>query len=375
MLDRPRAYDVAVLGGGVVGCAIAYALARKKLAPVVLDSGGPGQDGAGAASASVWDHTEPVEVALRSLESAECFPSLQEQVGPFAYRRTGGLVPALTDAAAEAAEAFVRTRDEAGLPVRWLSRDEAVQREPALSPAVLGATYSPYEAVLNPVLLARRLASAARRLGAAFLFDAGHVAVHEQAGRYSVRSGHGVLEVRRLVMASGRWLADAGQQLGVRMPTRPVRGCVAVTERLPTLVRHRLPGVRQHPAGEVVLDATGGDDEPGVETLRVIGDTISAAVRMIPALVDAHVIRTSPWRAVVSADGRPLLGHVEDGLYVAVPHTAGVTLAPLFAQAIASMLSEARSPEAVEAWNPLRTARLAGATSGRPGRKDSSKGP
>jgi len=281
----------------------------------------------------------------------------------------------LTDAGAEATEALVRARAEAGVPVRWLSRDEAAQREPALAPAVLGASYSPHEAVLDPVLLARRLAAAARRMGAAFVFDAGHVAVREQSSRYSVRSGHGVLEVRKLILASGRWLADAGQQLGLRIPTRPVWGCVGVTERLPSILRHRLPGVRQHPAGDVVLDATGGDDEPAAATLRVFGETTSAAVRMIPAFVDARVIRISPWRAVVSADGRPLLGRADDGLYVAVPHAVGVTLAPLFAQVIASMLSDGRSPDAFEAWNPLRTAPPAGAISGRLGRKDSAQGP
>ena len=77
MADHPRGHEVAVLGGGVLGCAIAYTLARRKLAPIVVDRAGPGGEFP-PVELSVWDHTEPAETGRLGLESAGHFPHLDE---------------------------------------------------------------------------------------------------------------------------------------------------------------------------------------------------------------------------------------------------------------------------------------------------------
>jgi len=168
MSDRPRGGEVAVLGAGVLGCLVARALARRKLAPLVIQQGGPRSGLAGVSSAAVWDHTEAAEIARVGLESVGRFQQLEEQIGPFGYLMTGGLAPAWTDADASAKEAFAVAQAEAALPVQWLPRDEVLQREPALDGAVRGATYSPREGVLNVNLLAQRLIAAAGALGPPF---------------------------------------------------------------------------------------------------------------------------------------------------------------------------------------------------------------
>lgn len=373
MADRPRGHEVAVLGAGPIGCAIAYVLARKRLAPLVIDHGGPGGDIPGPPLACVWDHAESAETGCFGLESADQFSHLQDQVGPMGYLRSGGMVPARTDAEAEAGQALARTQASAGLPVRWLSREEALQREPALASDILGATYSPRDGVVNPSLMTRRLAAAARRAGATFLYHAGYVAVSDQARLFSLRMASEYVEVRRLVVASGVWLSLLDRQIGLGVSTRTVEGHVIVTEPLPPLVRHRLPGIRQQSGGEVVLDDAGVRGRDCAVATHAMHEAASAAIRIVPALRDARIVHSWPWRATVSPDSSPVLGKVEEGIFAAVPHTPELTLAPLLAHAVASIAVDGRVPDGLDAWNPRRVG-IAPAAAGPLSRKDSPEG-
>lgn len=374
MADRPRGHEVAVLGGGVLGCAIAHVLARRKLAPLVLDHAGPGREFPAPVAVTVWDHAEPADTGRFGLESAGHFPHLQDQIGPIGYLRTGGMVPAGTSAEAEAGEALARTQASAGLPVRWLSGEEALQREPALAPAVCGATYSPHDGVVNPLLMTRRLSAAARRLGATFLYHAGHVAISAQARWISLRGAREHVEARRVIVASGEWLVELDRQLGLGLPTRTVGGYMITTEALPPLVRHRLPGVRQQSRGEVILDHGGDDGVDCAAATRAMHEAASGAARLVPALRDVRVLHAWPWRATLSSDALPLLGKVEEGIYVAVPHAPGVTLVPLLSHAVTAIALDGRTPEGLQAWDAGR-ARPAAALGGALPRKDSPKGP
>jgi len=363
-----------VLGGGALGCAIAYMLARRKLAPLVVDYAGPGREFPAPVAVSVWDHAEPAETGAFGLESAGHFPHLQDQIGPIGYLRTGGMVPAGTLEEAAAGEALARTQASAGLPVRWLSREEALQREPALAPDVCGATYSPHDGVVNPLLLTRRLSAAARRLGATFLYHAGHVVVSAQARWVSMRGAREHVEARRVIVASGEWLAELDRQLGLGLPARATGGYVITTEALPPLVRHRLPGVRQQSRGEVILDQAGGEAVDCTAATRAMREAAMAATKLVPALRDVRVLHAWPWRATLPADTLPLLGKVEEGIFVAVPHAPGVTLVPLLAQAAAAIAVDGRVPEGLQRWEPRR-ARPAAVVGGALPRKDSPKDP
>ncbi len=369
MSERPRSGEVAVLGAGVLGCLVARALARRKLAPIVIQQGGPRSGLAGVYSATVWDHTEAAEIARVGLESVGRFQQLEEQIGPFGYLMTGGLAPAWTDADASAKEAFAVAQAEAALPVQWLPRDEVLQREPALDGAVRGATYSPREGVLNVNLLAQRLIAAAGALGATFLFHTGAVTVEDAGGRFLLHSAQGSLDVRKLVVTSGRWAAEIGTQLGLSVPTRSVRHRAAVTEKLPPLLRHRVSSARQEAGGEVVFDHVGYDDAGRTSAVGVMRE-IAAAAHLAPALTAARVTRTWSWRGMVSP-ARPLVGEIEDGIYVAVPHAPGVSLAPILAHAVSAAVVEGRLPDAVSSWaaERVRPAVTPGAM------KDSQKGP
>lgn len=366
MPERPGGYDVGILGAGAVGCAIAYALARRGVAAVVLDQGGAGSGATGAASARVWTQSEaPAASALLCRRSAERFPLLQEEIGPIEYLRTGGLAPALTEDQAAAGRDLADRQHAAGLEVRWLPRDEVLRREPALSPSVLGATYSPHDGAVNPFLLVRRLISAARRLGGAFLLHCGYVTLGTRAGGFVVRSAHGEVEVRRLVLAAGLGILEAARQLGVALPLSPVRRHVLVTEKCPPLLRHTLARARQQLTGEVLAESAVEDaSRESTVSLETVQEVARSAAALIPALAGARVIRAFAGVRAVPEDGRPIAGQVEEGLYVAAA-PCGITLCPLLGDTMADLLAGGRLPDAWEAWSPQRFRPLPGPAGGR----------
>ncbi len=361
MPERPGGYDVGILGAGAVGCAIAYALARRRVGAVVFDQGGAGSGATGATSARVWTQSgAPPAYALLCRRSAERFPLLQEEIGPIEYLRTGGLAPALTEDQAAAGRELADRQRAAGLEVRWLPRDEVLRREPALSGSVLGATYSPHDGAVNPFLLVRRLVSAARRLGGAFLLHCGYVTLETRAGGFVVRSAHGEVAVRRLVLAAGPGILEAGRQLGLSLPLSCVRRHVLVTERCPPLLRHTLARARQQLTGEVLAESSVEDaSRESTASLEAIQEVARSSSALIPALAGVRVIRAFAGVRAVPADGQPVAGRVGDGLYVAAA-PCGITLCPLLADAMGELLAGGRLPDAWEAWSPERFRPLPG---------------
>ena len=356
---------MAVLGAGCAGAAVAYALARRRIAPVVVDTSRP--DYAVPASAAVAAQSgTPADIRL-AVRSAERFPELQDAVGAFGYRRTGGMTVALTDADAETGRARAAQAGAAGLPVLWLSREEALRREPGLTEHTLGAVYCGYDGVADPGALARRLLAAAVRFGGAAHLDCGYIGIIRQSAGFRIRAGRDEIVARRVVVASAEALRVAGRQLGDGLPMRNRRCRVGVTERVAPLLRHTVNGIRQHPSGEVVLDspafagegASAVDARALVEALRRIA---TAAVRLVPGLEPARIIHAPRLVSAEPADGRPAVGRLEDDLYLAIPGADwAVTHCAVIGDVIAEAVSRNLWPDGLDIWAPSRFAVAAAA--------------
>jgi sarcosine oxidase subunit beta len=306
MADRGR-YDVAVLGAGCAGAAIGYALARRRVTPVIIDPERGDFLAPGFPVSSVLrGNTADVRLAIRSVER---MPELQDAVGPFWYRRTGGMWAALTDAEAAVGQARATAAANAGLPVSWLSREDTLRREPALGDQVTGTVYCAHDGVADGPALKRRLLSAAARFGASAHLECGYVAVVRQSGGFRITAGRDDVMARRLIVASGSLLRTVGRSLGAELPLRTSPRRVCVTDRAPQVLRHTVSGIRQQPSGDFVLDPPrlveeaepAGDIAAEVEALRGIA---TAAVRLVPAVQQTKVLHAPRWTFLEPADGR-----------------------------------------------------------------------
>jgi glycine/D-amino acid oxidase-like deaminating enzyme len=349
---------VAVLGAGCLGSAVAYALARRRVAAVIIDVARRDVAAPASIAAPVQNGTAP-EIRL-AMRSAERFPEFQDAVGPFGYRRTGGMAAALTDAEAELERARALDAGAAGLPVVWLTREEALRREPALAERVVGAVYCGYDGAVDSSALSRRLLAGAVRLGVAAHVDCGYIMVTRQSGGFRIRAGQEEVAARRLVVAQADTLRTVGRQIGADLPLRISRRRFCVTEAMKPLLRHTVNGIRQSPSGEFVLDPpTRIDDGGGADDVRDVVDALrriaAAAVRLVPGIEPARVLH-APLRVFLEpADGRPAVGRLEDDLYVAIAgDDQAATHCPMIGEAVAEAIARNRWPEGTDIWAPGR---------------------
>jgi glycine/D-amino acid oxidase-like deaminating enzyme len=363
MPDGSDRFDVAIIGGNATGCAIAYALARRKVAAVLVDQAAPGGYPTGTPSGRLWVHTHTPPAYVRLCQrSAHGYAALQEEIGPIEFRPQGGLSPAWTESDVRAGMRLVEQQASAGLDVHWLSRDDVLKTEPGLSPDVLGATASPYDGGVNPLLLVRRLVAASRRLGGGFFFHCGYVAAAAEAGGYRVRTGRGEFRAPHLVFAGTAGMIEIAHRLGVVLPVRLHFTYTVVTEALPVLLHHMLPAVQQDPSGKVVLESTEDLHLPNGEmTVQHIQAIARRGIRWIPSLATARVLRTCHQAEIMSEDTRPIIGQMGDRIHGAVI-SRDLSLCPLVGDAVAQEITKGRLPEGFGAFGvdrfrlPARTA-------------------
>jgi glycine oxidase len=332
---------VVIVGGGVIGCAVAERLSRERRHRVLLferDSVGAHASGAAAGLLTPFSDTAGSELAARSLAM---FPEVVERVErsgiAVEYREQDCLVPALTG------EEERRLRRGAG---RWLDAEQAHVEEPGLSQRVRGAAVF-REAQVTPGRLVRGLARTAAAQGA-------EVREGAPIGGLTVRSGHvhgiqtadGQVRADVVVLAAGPWSAALTSPLGVALDVRPSRGQLVLLRPRGAALRNLLTwrGSYLVPKldGTVVAGSTeedvGFDDRPTAEGVAGLLDFAYSAV---PALGDAAVERV--WAALrpATSDGRPVIGAAPDlaNLLLATGHNrSGILLAPITAELVAEGL-------------------------------------
>lgn len=225
--------------------------------------------------------------------------------------------------------------------LEWLETNELVQREPKLSPAVMGGVYSPREGNVRGQRLVDSLVNAASRLGAEFRQGVEVTKLIREGNRVTAAATtSGLVNAGQVVLAAGAWTGIAGKwfepDAGLNLPVRPVHG-----ERVLLRMSGFLPNcpVRNFEA-YVVPQVDGDISVAATRTEGVFHDQVTAggiasmvtqAVRTFPALAEAQFVSAIASVRPVTPDGIPILGPVPEfeGLSVAAGHDAvGIMLSP-----------------------------------------------
>lgn len=342
--------DVLIVGGGVIGLTTAYFLSREGVRVDVVDRGDFGQEaswaGAGILPPGNFEHASSPCDALRAQSSA-MFPLLTRDLRELTgidngYAVTGGLE--FPHAGEE--PAIDEWRSE-GIQVEEVTGERLHQLEPALAPELQHAYFLPGMGQVRNPRHVKALLAACEKHGVNFRRGQ---PVHgfECRGEHisAAKTAGGSIAADRFLLATGAWSDSLLEPFGFHPGIHPVRGQIAMLNTgVPVIKRVLLHGNRYLvPRLDARILVGSTEEDAGFDkrtTAGAINGLLDFAIRVIPALVDAHLERSWAGLRPGSPDGLPYLGSVPgtENLFVAAGHfRAGIQLSPATGLALKELL-------------------------------------
>ena len=362
-------YDVIVLGGGIIGCALAEELSRRGRRVVVLERGKIGAEASTAAAgilAAQMDIPRPgpfFDLCQRSRRMyAGWVRHLERRSGlPIGFHVDGILSLAATAREAAAMERRARWQRTQDLPVERWSPREIRRREPAVDGRFRCGFWFPAEAQVDNAALMQALAAAARRAGAGLREGTSVRRVRLRGGRArGVETDHGLFEAPVVVNCLGSW-ADLGGAFPVRLPVEPARGQMLAFRGPKRLVRRVVMSERayavQRRDGRLLVGST--VERAGFEkalTMEGVSAILSGLLCMSSAMARCTWLDAWAGFRPRTPDGLPIQGTTSiEGLYAATGHFRhGILLAPVTARLMAELILSGRSPFDLTPFSPAR---------------------
>jgi sarcosine oxidase subunit beta len=309
-LSAVEEFDVAVIGGGIVGCSAALHLARRGARAVVLEKDTVGSKASGVNFGGLRiNGREPPEIPL-SVRAREFWGQIAAHVGHDCETEFGGHLEVATDDKKMAViERWVGIARESGLDPQLLGPAQIRERCPWLEAEMVGGCLMPQDGSANPRLATPYIARAARRLGAQMREHARVVQQVHDGQRFRLLTSAGVeFRARALINAAGAWGGGLAESLGDRTPWLTLAPQMVVSEPVPYRIRGivdcdvggRYLYIRQIPRGNVLFGRGPGRVDLEADRAFVIPqngfNSSSIALGLAPFLRPYHVIRT--WSGV-----------------------------------------------------------------------------
>jgi glycine oxidase len=363
------AFDVAIVGGGVIGSSIAFELAAEKLKVIVLDRQQPGQEASWAAAGMLSpgpDSPEALPLVPLAKESFRLYPDFVSQVEEASRRSTTfvreGALQIFSGTHAEPERQRMAAEfQELGIAFEPISLNDARKLEPSLGPAAYAAALVPDEAVVDPRVFTEAVLDAARHRDVETRHDCPVTAVLRNGNRCEgVIAGGEKIAAKFVVVAAGAFSAGI-DWLARYAPTHPVRGqMVALRPRnfsLQRVVRAERGYLVPRCDGRVIAGSTledaGFDKHVTPVGIRKILD---AALELVPGLANAEIVETWAGLRPGTPDNLPVLGPTDiEGLLIATGHYRnGILLTPVTAKLLREWILTGRVLMNTSAFSPLR---------------------
>lgn len=351
-------FDVAVVGGGVVGSAIAWGLAGSGTRVCVLDEGDVAYRASRGNFALVWIHSKGLGMApysawsMRSANAWEDFArSLREQTGvDVAFKRSGGFNLVLSEAEWNTRRnTLQRLQNQPGMQrFEWemLDRGAVAKLIPQIGPEVAGGSYSRFDGHCNALRLLRALNQGMQQRGVAYRAEHRVAKIEHRAGEFRLDTAHGELRAGKIVLAAGLDNARLGAMVGLDIPVRAERGQLIVTEKMTPFLPYAMSQIRQTDEGGVMIGDS--QEDAGLDnrvTTPVIAALAQRAVRVFPQLAAVRIVRTWGCLRVMTPDRFPVYDQSQScpGAFSAACHS-GVTLAAAHALFLAKYIESGELP-------------------------------
>jgi glycine/D-amino acid oxidase-like deaminating enzyme len=378
--------EVLVIGGGIIGAAIAYYVAKNGHDVTIVEKNEVASGTSSRCDGNILAiDKDPGFDSQMSRVSQQLVEELRQELGnSFEYRCLGSILVCENEEEMIAAEKWVTQQKAAGLPFRMLDRQDIRQESAFFAEDLPGGLECKTDSTVNPYLLTYALIEGAKQHGAKLFIKTEVQRIekdnHDQLFRVQTSSSD--ITAKMVINAAGVWAPRVNQLVGVDLPIQPRKGHLIIASRNQPL------GLRKVMEFGYLMSKFGGERSVDKETekygvalvfeptesqnfligssrefvgldTRVDMDVILCmarrAQRFYPRLTDMNFIRTyaglRPW----TPDHLPIVSHIDEvpGFYVAAGHEGdGISLAAVTGKVISQMIEE--QEETIIPTEPLR---------------------
>ena len=351
MVVPEREFDVVIIGGGLVGAAVAYGLSSKNCKVAVLDEGdrafraSRGNFGLVWVQGKGWDYPA---YAKWTAESARCWPALAERLKvetgiDVQYQQPGGLEFCLTDQDLEQNQvemAAIAKARGGEFSYEILDHSAVAKLVPQVSRHVIGASFCHHDGHVNPLYLLRGLHTAMDQNGVSYFPGETVSNIQPESCGFIVYSGDSRFSCNKVVLCAGLGNQQLGEKVGISIPVQANRGQLLITEKVAPFLPYPTLHVRQTAEGGLQI----GDSKENVglndhTSTKVIEMLAARAHKIFPVLENVRVVRAWAALRVMTPDGKPIYQQSSQypGAYGIACHS-GVTLAAAHVELVSDWL-------------------------------------
>ena len=385
-VGNPRTADAVIIGGGVIGCAIALRLAQARLKVLVLERGEFGGEASSAAAGMIAPQGEMLEFDdffKLCAASRDLYPTFVAQIEDLngtgscgqslGYRRDGTLIIATNGSEGEELDRIYQTQRRHGLALERLKPEEVQRHVPGLSLETRCGLLVPGDHRVDNERLTPALIEAGKKLGVTYV---GHTTALELSVRKdrvtavvtanSRSNSTASYSAASFVLAAGCWSGELAAPLGIRLPVVPCRGQMIEFETptdIPLAVRegrhYIVPRWPRRVLAGTTQEYAGHEKAVTGEGLRSILEGVG---RFAPFVNKLKFHRAWAGLRPDTADHLPVLGrgqHIDNLIFATGHFRNGILLAPITAQLISELVVTGSTSQPIEAY---RSDRFADAT-------------
>lgn len=364
--------EVLIMGGGIIGCSIAYYVSKSGRDVTIIDKGEFVSGTSSRCDGNILAiDKDPGFDSQMSLVSQQLVQELsRELVQPFEYRAPGSILVCESEEEMEAAQQWVNRQKNAGLPFRMLDRQDIRQESKFFADDLLGGLECATDSTVNPYLLAFSLLEAAKKSGAKAYKHTEVTNMKHEHGVFTAETSNGVFTADYVVNAAGVWAPKLGEMLDLNIPILPRKGHIIVASRQEHVGsrkvmefgyliskfggRRQVDSLTEKYGVALVFEPTesqnfliGSSREFAGFDLKVNNEIIQCianrAIRFYPKMADMLVIRAyaglRPW----TEDHLPIVSAVDElpNYYVAAGHEGdGISLAAVTGKVMEELINE-----------------------------------
>jgi len=355
-----KAYDVIIIGGGIIGTATGYYLSENGLKVLLLEKDYLTAGSTGRCITGIRQQFSTPATIQTAMESVRLFKSMKEELGmDVEWTDSGYLFLAHDQAKADIFRKTIATQQKFGLDVNFISADQCKEIVPYLdTDGLIGGAYCPSDGQANPFLVVEAYSKGIKRNG-------GKILIGSEVVKINIKKNHvqSVTTVKQetfsapiMLNAAGPWAREVGQLADISLEVKPERHEALITEGVkymgfPMLVDYRAEG------GYFVQRLTGqfiGCFTPEVQvigkntdsTLDFLVEMSRRMCRLVPALENVAVLRQWAGSYSMTPDGSPIVDETDiEGFYCSVGMSGhGFMLGPALGKYMAQFITEKTWP-------------------------------